>query len=196
MFCGAQCHSFFSTRAGHSRFFPHVGYVYPSVIVEPWLLLSYQWKGLMYRLIGCNDWSHQQWRSCCEEANPRKQDLLQRSSGVQWPTPWVVCFLSLLCLLLCCLRLSTGALALEPPRRCRPGSAVACAMPEASRHELQNDLHMASTCAGLGGAQERPSCQGQGQLPLVPYLRPLSKRYEVCRGHMLLVWSLGPFKRF
>ena len=44
-------------------------------------------------------------------------------------------------------------------RRCRRRLATICVLPEASQHELQNDLQMASNCSGLGGAQERPSCE-------------------------------------
>lgn len=54
--------------------------------------------------------------------------------------------------------LQHGLLALGPLRKFRPKSAVACVLPRATQHELQSNLKMASTCAGLGGAQVRPSC--------------------------------------
>ena len=46
---------------------------------------------------------------------------------------------------------------------------------------------MAATCAGLEGAQERPSCK-QGQLPLMPVLGPLIEKYGAHehQGQMLL----------
>ena len=43
-----------------------------------------------------------------------------------------------------------------------------------TQHELQSDLQMAATCAGLGGVQ----AANQVQLPLVLDLWPLSKRYK------------------
>ena len=38
-------------------------------------------------------------------------------------------------------------------------SAATCAPPRATQHELQSDLQLAATCAGLGGAQVRPNCK-------------------------------------
>ena len=38
-------------------------------------------------------------------------------------------------------------------------SPTTCALPEATLHELQSNLQMAAICAGLGDAQERPSCE-------------------------------------
>ena len=55
------------------------------------------------------------------------------------------------------LKLSTGCV--QAPRRCTPRSATTCALPRATQHELQNDLQMAATCTGLGGAQVRLSCK-------------------------------------
>ena len=52
-----------------------------------------------------------------------------------------------------------GVLALRPPRRCRLRSAAAFALPVDTWHKLQSDLQMAAYCAGLGGAQEMPSCK-------------------------------------
>ncbi|XP_045056113.2 solute carrier family 22 member 13 isoform X2 [Desmodus rotundus] len=46
-----------------------------------------------------------------------------------------------------------GALALGCPGRYRPRSPTACVLPGATWHELQSDLQMATTRAGLGGAQ-------------------------------------------
>ena len=37
-------------------------------------------------------------------------------------------------------------------------SATAYVLSRATQHELQSDLQMAATFAGLGGAQGRPSC--------------------------------------
>ena len=51
------------------------------------------------------------------------------------------------------------ALALEPPRRYRPRSTATYVLLEATWCELQSDLQMAATCAGLGGAQVKPSCK-------------------------------------
>lgn len=49
-------------------------------------------------------------------------------------------------------------LALEPLGRCRPRSA-SCALPGATWFEVQNDLQLFSSCAGLGGAWERVNCE-------------------------------------
>ena len=57
------------------------------------------------------------------------------------------------------LKLSKGVQALESPRKCRLRSAVTCALPRATRHELQSNLHMAPTCAGFRDAQKRPYCE-------------------------------------
>ena len=64
--------------------------------------------------------------------------------------------------------------------------ATDCALPRAIQHELQSNLQIAATCAGLGGAQERPSCEPR---PTATSARPgtLSKRYMVFIGQMLLV---------
>ena len=45
-------------------------------------------------------------------------------------------------------------------------------LPRATRHELQNDLQMVTTCAGLGG-----QAVNSDQLLLVPGLGTLTKRY-------------------
>ena len=45
--------------------------------------------------------------------------------------------------------------------RCRPSSAATCVLPGATQRELQSDLHVAATCAGLGGVRERPSCESR-----------------------------------
>ena len=39
------------------------------------------------------------------------------------------------------------------------GQPLSVFYPRATRHELQSDVQMAATCAGLGGAQQRPSCE-------------------------------------
>lgn len=56
-------------------------------------------------------------------------------------------------------------------------------------YELQSDLQVAGTCAGLEGAWERLSAN-RGWLQLVPGLGLLSKRYGACQGQMLLVQGL------
>ena len=38
-------------------------------------------------------------------------------------------------------------------------SAAACALPEATEHELQSNLPMAASCAEHVGDQERPRCE-------------------------------------
>lgn len=53
----------------------------PSVGVELWLLLTYQWKGLTHKHIGCEDWPWLQWRSCCSGDDPTEQDSLYQCSG-------------------------------------------------------------------------------------------------------------------
>ena len=40
-----------------------------------------------------------------------------------------------------------------------------CALPGATQPELQSDLQMTATCAGLGSAQERLSCRSRPVLP-------------------------------
>ena len=57
------------------------------------------------------------------------------------------------------LKLSTMCTGSGPPRRCRPRSATNCALPGAIWHQLQSDLPMAATYAGLGGAQVKPRCE-------------------------------------
>ena len=51
-----------------------------------------------------------------------------------------------------------GVLALRPPRRCRLRSAITCGLPRATQHELQSNMRMAATCAGLGMYQAEPNC--------------------------------------
>ena len=41
----------------------------------------------------------------------------------------------------------------------RPGSPTTCVLLGATWHELQSSVQVAATCAGLGGAQERPNCK-------------------------------------
>ena len=67
-----------------------------------------------------------------------------------------------------------GALVLGTPRRCRPRLGTACALPGPTYQELQNNLQIAATCAGLGGSQ-------QSQV--------------VNLGWLLLVLGLGPFSK-
>ena len=50
-------------------------------------------------------------------------------------------------------------LALTPSGRYRPSSADTSLLLGATQHELQSYLQMSATCAGLGGAQLRPSCE-------------------------------------
>ena len=82
---------------------------------------------------------------------------------------------------------SLGVLSPRPPGRCRPRSAASCALARATQHELQNNLQMAATCAGLEGIWKRPSYMNQDWLLLVPDLGPLSEGYGACRGQMLFV---------
>ena len=48
---------------------------------------------------------------------------------------------------------------LGPHERSRARSATACVLSGVTQHKLQSALQMAATCAGLGGAQKRPSCE-------------------------------------
>ena len=50
-----------------------------------------------------------------------------------------------------------GVQALGFARLGRPGSATTCVPPEASQHELQSNLQMAATYAGLGVSQVKPN---------------------------------------
>ena len=52
-----------------------------------------------------------------------------------------------------------GTLALEPLGRCGPRTATADVLPGPTWHELQSNLQMPATSAGLGGAQMRPTCE-------------------------------------
>ena len=61
---------------------------------------------------------------------------------------WVVCVWS------CSLGALSGSAASQ---EVRPGSADTCVLPGATLHELQSDLQMVATRAGLRGAQARPS---------------------------------------
>ena len=77
--------------------------------------------------------------------------------------------------------------------RCRPRSAADCPLPRATWNELQSHLQMTATCAGLGGAQERPSYEPR--LLYVVGLGPVSEKYRACWGQVLLVWEvLGKYK--
>ena len=42
---------------------------------------------------------------------------------------------------------------------CRPRSTDACALVSYTAYELQSDLQMVVTCAGLGGTWERLNCE-------------------------------------
>ena len=50
-----------------------------------------------------------------------------------------------------------GALALEPPRRCRPRSATICVL--FWGHSAWNNAQMVATYSGFRSAQKRPSCK-------------------------------------
>ena len=50
-----------------------------------------------------------------------------------------------------------GVQALGFPSCCRSGSAITCVLPGATQHDLQSNLQMAATCAGLGVSQVKPS---------------------------------------
>ena len=54
-----------------------------------------------------------------------------------------------------------------------------CALPGVIWNDLQSNLQMAATSAGLGGAQ-RSQAVNQGWLLLVPGLGSLSKKYGAC----------------
>lgn len=56
--------------------------------------------------------------------------------------------------MLCGLKLPTGF-----PGSGDAMSGMTCALPRAMRNELEGDLQMTTTCVGLGGTQERQSCQ-------------------------------------
>lgn len=65
-------------------------------------------------------------------------------------------------LFLCGLKLATRMLVLEPflgQVRCRSRSADMCAWFESSGWELQNDLWLVATCAGMEGSWERLCCE-------------------------------------
>ena len=38
-------------------------------------------------------------------------------------------------------------------------ASLACALPRTTQHELQSDLQISATCAGLGGVWERANCE-------------------------------------
>ena len=58
----------------------------------------------------------------------------------------------------------------------------------ATQHELQNNLQVTAACAGLGGTQERPSCEPSLAAARVGLgLGSLSKQYGASAGQMLLV---------
>lgn len=52
-----------------------------------------------------------------------------------------------------------------------------------------------ATCAELAGAWEKP-CHNLGQIPLVPGLGLLTKRYRTHGGQILVVRGLWTFDRF
>ena len=56
-------------------------------------------------------------------------------------------------------RLSTGCVNPGSSWKIQAKVSPACVLPGATQHELQSDLQMAATCAGLGGAQVKPSCE-------------------------------------
>ena len=70
------------------------------------------------------------------------------------------------------LKLSTGSAGSGAFWEGKPGSVTACVMPKATWHEVQSNVQMAGTCAGLVGAQVRPVVN-QGQLQLMPMPRAM-----------------------
>ena len=54
---------------------------------------------------------------------------------------------------------------------------VVCVLPEATLNELQSNLQIAATCAGLGGSQQSQVVK-LGWLRFLPGLGPLSERYK------------------
>ena len=116
---------------------------------------------------------------------------------------WLWCLLSLLfgckcdyVVLWCGLKLFTGCISFGSSswgRWYKPTTAAACALPMATWYELDSDLQMVTTCAVFGGAWERLA-GNWGQLPLVPVLGLLSKRYNSCWGQKLIVWGLWNFE--
>lgn len=60
---------------------PPCGLCKPSLVVETWLLLVYQWEGFNTRPIGWNDWLQLLRRISCTGNHPTKQDILQQYSG-------------------------------------------------------------------------------------------------------------------
>ena len=137
---------------------PHqAGYMHPPIVVEPWLLSvrgiypqADQLQGLAVTTaegLLCRD-------------QPHGTRLI--SMGLWY---LLICPLSLSIVEVVGWCISTvwicplGALALRPPRKCRPRSAATCALPRDMLHELQSDLQMAATGAGLGGALEKTSCE-------------------------------------
>ena len=75
-------------------------------------------------------------------------------------------------------------LAQGPPGRVRPKSAAAYVLPGPTWCELQSNLKVTDTCAGLGSVWERPSCKPR-QAAASACLGPVSKRYRACLGHKL-----------
>lgn len=119
-----------------------------SVIVETWLLLACQWDGFTPMPINCKDrlqpsttelWpptSNHCWRSTVQD--PTRQSwtyfngALVPAKCVSYGGVWVVKLWHGLKLLL-------GALALGPPRRCRPRSSATYILLWTTWHELQSD---------------------------------------------------------
>ena len=79
----------------------------------------------------------------------------------------------------CGLNLSTGYSDSGPSQEVQSKvSRYLCFAPGAAQHELQSDLQMAASCAGLGGAQKRPSCKPK------PKPRPPSASARHAWGHL------------
>ena len=86
------------TWAMHSRSIPsysHVGCVYPTVVVKPWLLLARQWEGFNPRLTGgCKDWlasTNHHGGSAVQGPTPQSRTYFSRALELTESTPWMSC---------------------------------------------------------------------------------------------------------
>ena len=136
--------------ARYYRCVPCMSCMCPPVVVEPWLLLAHQWKGLILWLVGCEDWLVRRW--------PYRARFAYWSSGACLVFPVVYCsWMQSQVVLWLDLKPATGCAryraSWERPHH-RPVSAAACALPRATWWESSSNLYVVTTTMGLEVSQK------------------------------------------
>ena len=151
------------TWAGCSRCAYFVVCVHCPVVVEPWLLSAYHWKGLDWPPLLLGKFAS--WTDCgysrvtaFQGTIPQIRTYFSRALVPSLSSPWV-CH-SWRCL--GCNMVWSEAVR-EVHYLCSllggTRSAAACTLPGTTQHKLQSDLQMTATCARLADALERPNCK-------------------------------------